>query len=232
MAQSRSRSRSSRPQSPPPPAVETGVSSEFTGKYLVLLRDNGVKEGLQAIKDASGLTHVCSAADYEGSAVEMDEANKAEVFFLDNLKVAVVDADPTQLSGLQTSAAEDGAILAVEPERIMYALTPPNDPLTAQFPFEYLRGYKDAVNHLYASLMSAPETSDRELAEMATFADNTRFTWGLQAARVSQSRFSGRSIRLAVLDTGFDLDHPDFVGRSVVSRSFISGQMDTRHYRG
>jgi subtilisin family serine protease len=57
-----------------------------------------------------------------------------------------------------------------------------------------------------------------------SFADTAQFTWGLQAARVSHSRLSGRGIRVAVLDTGFDLDHHDFVGRPVASRSFITGQ--------
>ena len=51
----------------------------------------------------------------------MADANKAEVLFLDKLKVAVVDADPSQLGGLRSAAAEDSAIVAVEPERMMYA---------------------------------------------------------------------------------------------------------------
>ena len=52
------RSRSRTPSSTPPPAADIAadVGGEFTGKYLVLLRDDGAKEGLQAIKDATGLT--------------------------------------------------------------------------------------------------------------------------------------------------------------------------------
>jgi subtilisin family serine protease len=105
----------------------------------------------------------------------------------------------------------------------MYALPLLGDPLTAQAPFEYLRGYKDAVDHLYAALVGAPADGEAEAAA-AGFTDNAQFTWGLQATRVSQSRQSGRRIRVAVLDTGFDLNHPDFVGRGVVSQSFIRGQ--------
>ena len=37
------------------------------------------------------------------------------------------------------------------------------------------------------------------------------------------SRFSGSGIKLAVLDTGLALAHPDFAGRPVVSKSFIAG---------
>ena len=49
-------------------------------------------------------------------------------------------------------------------------------------------------------------------------------TWGLQTTRVTQSRFSGHGVCLAVLDTGLDLTHPDFAGRSIVSQSFVAGE--------
>lgn len=54
--------------------------------------------------------------------------------------------------------------------------------------------------------------------------DNRRATWGVQATRAVISGFDGRGVRVAVLDTGFDLRHPDFVGRPINHRSFISGQ--------
>ena len=47
-------------------------------------------------------------------------------------------------------------------------------------------------------------------------------TWGLQTTGVTQSQFSGRGVRVAILDTGLDLEHPDFAGRSITSRSFVS----------
>ncbi len=51
-------------------------------------------------------------------------------------------------------------------------------------------------------------------------------TWGLQATRVTASRFSGRGIRVAILDTGLDRQHPDFAGRPIVSQSFVPGSAD------
>jgi subtilisin family serine protease len=48
-------------------------------------------------------------------------------------------------------------------------------------------------------------------------------TWGLQTTRVTASRFTGRGIRIAILDTGLDLKHPDFRARSIVSESFVAG---------
>jgi subtilisin family serine protease len=54
--------------------------------------------------------------------------------------------------------------------------------------------------------------------------DTDDFTWGLQATGVSTSSRTGRGVRVAVLDTGFDLNHQDFVGRTVTTQSFITGE--------
>ncbi|WP_254506726.1 S8 family serine peptidase [Anatilimnocola floriformis] len=234
MAKTRGRGRT-RPQGNPPPAapvlppegsdssmVGDATAGEYTGKYLVLLRaDVSEKKATEAIKSACGASDVCSASSFANSAVDMEQADQADILYLDEIKVAVVDVDPRQAGDLRAAADDEGNndILAVEPERIMYALNEP------AFPFEYLKGYRDAVNHLYDQLRSQqPTDAISELEASIQAADNAQFTWGLQATRVNTSRFAGRNIRVAVLDTGFDLDHPDFVGRSVTSRSFISGQ--------
>lgn len=54
--------------------------------------------------------------------------------------------------------------------------------------------------------------------------DTQLSTWGVQATRAFESRFTGKGIKLAVLDTGIDLGHPDFVGRTIVHESFVSGE--------
>ncbi len=57
----------------------------------------------------------------------------------------------------------------------------------------------------------------------APLADTTLATWGLQATRIVSSRYAGRGIRVAMLDTGLDLQHPDFAGRTIVSQAFVTG---------
>ena len=57
----------------------------------------------------------------------------------------------------------------------------------------------------------------------ARFADTAQAAWGLQATGVLSSPYSGRGIRVAILDTGLDLLHPDFASRNVVSQSFVTG---------
>ncbi|RKT88193.1 Subtilase family protein [Saccharopolyspora antimicrobica] len=55
-------------------------------------------------------------------------------------------------------------------------------------------------------------------------AEDGEFTWGLQETRSDRSKATGKDVRVAVLDTGLDLKHPDFAGRDIVTGSFVEGQ--------
>lgn len=54
--------------------------------------------------------------------------------------------------------------------------------------------------------------------------DEAAFTWGLQAIGALRSTATGDGVRVAVLDTGVDVEHPDLVGRNLVTSSFITGE--------
>jgi subtilisin family serine protease len=70
----------------------------------------------------------------------------------------------------------------------------------------------------------AIEPTDTVTEEAAAAVDETLFTWGLQAVGAPNSTATGKGVKLAVLDTGFDLTHPDFAGRTVVHESFVQGE--------
>lgn len=58
-------------------------------------------------------------------------------------------------------------------------------------------------------------------------------TWGIQASGVIDSRYTGSGIRVAVLDTGFDTGHPDFIGREISASSFVPNEpVQDRHGHG
>lgn len=54
-------------------------------------------------------------------------------------------------------------------------------------------------------------------------ADETVSTWGLQQTGAAASAYTGAGIRVAILDTGLDQQHPDFTDRAIVARSFVQG---------
>ncbi|GLZ37327.1 S8 family serine peptidase [Actinokineospora sp. NBRC 105648] len=169
--------------------------SATTGRYLVLLADDAVAAGTRALNRIAGIRATSTA-----EAASSDFAD-AGGLVLDRLGVAVVAADPDQVAALTAAAAESGPIASVEEERRVYAI--------------------DSGPSESAESAGSPESSADEAGPQV---DESRFTWGLQAVAAQLSAATGEGIRVAVLDTGFDLGHPEFAGREVTSSSFIAGQ--------
>ena len=211
-----------------------------TGRYLVLFAEDAREAGARALSDAAGVR--MAVAEDEAAAPEEGGA-----LLFPEIDVAVVDAPPDQADAAVAAAADTGAILAVEPERWVRALevvtpyapegapgtgngvhAPAAEPSPLAAPparsSDYLAGFRDAV--LYLTRPDGPLTADAGLAAAVTAAavDESQATWGIQGVKAVFSCRSGRGIKIAVLDTGMDLNHPDFAGRSITSQSFVAGQ--------
>ena len=195
------------------PIPETAPADRTTGRYIITFREDAVTEGLALLSDQAGITGLANAADFPESALDFSQLEAGGGAVFPTLGVAVVSLDEGAFSSITTSAREDSAILAIEPERTFYAIEEGLSP-------EYLRGYRDAVGNLYE------KATTEEVAGINThcFADDIQFTWGLKATKVKNSLLTGSGIKVAVLDTGMDLLHPDFAGSSIVSKSFVPGE--------
>jgi subtilisin len=187
--------------------------SELTGRYLVVLSDDVAGDAAasaEAIASLAGVSYVASTLDYEDGAIDLEQLRAADATLFARLGVAVVGADPSGSShALQADA--DPRILAVEPERIQYALE------EHAFSLDYVRGFRDGVSSLYDRLAADAA------APAATLTDTDEFTWGLIATRASETSATGAGVGVAILDSGLDLVHPDYAGRNVVSMSFVEG---------
>lgn len=225
-----------------------GTPSEFgaemTGRSIVTFLDDSpaaIKSALSTLKSRAGVSDVCRMADFNVESFAFDQAEQADAIVLDELGIAVVGGDTDRMSAMTSLAEAGDANVVVEPEYVNYTFNGagldddvleddgagepvPTGGLSVSA--DFLRGYQQAVNTLVRSLIGG-ETGGVVAAEveaLAAFQDTAAATWGLHATRVLQSRFSGRGIRVAILDTGMDLNHPDFAGRAISSQSFVSGQ--------
>ena len=202
-----------------PPAdniTETG-GVETTGRFIVIFKEGATDPKIikSTLSDIAGIKDITASSDYPTGAIDADDLAESDVVQFEKLGVAVCSAEQ-DIQALAAAAADaDSPILAIEPEYLAHP--------SAEVPLEYLRGYRDAVNQLYNELAKGGTTAAVEAELAAVLRDTSQFTWGLQATKVSTSPRSGQGIKVAVLDTGFDLQHPDFRGRAITSQSFVSG---------
>jgi subtilisin len=196
-------------------AATTG-SAMYTGRQIVTFKPGADSAGLRSLA-ADRSMRVASAADFTDHVVDFGALGDAATLVFPELNVALVSgpmvADPA-FARVTASAEPDNPILAVEPETFVF-------PCADEWQ-EYLRGFAAAADRIAQDLSGgAAARAPVSLVEEAAVA---AATWGLAATRATTSHLSGRGIKVAVLDTGFEFRHPDFQGRSFTSQSFITGQ--------
>ncbi|HYI01411.1 S8 family serine peptidase [Hyalangium sp.] len=88
----------------------------------------------------------------------------------------------------------------------------------------YLRGYRDSIVHLVDRLLGEGGGAEKaQLAPAVQSWSDGEATWGLHATGVTDSQYTGRGVKVAVLDTGFG-PHRDFSDRDMLTACFIQGQ--------
>ncbi|MET1071023.1 MAG: S8 family serine peptidase [Umezawaea sp.] len=93
------------------------TSTETTGRYLVLLETGSTAAGVRELDRVAGI-QVASTAD---TVAEQIAGSDGVIFH--ELGIALVDASPDQLPGLNRAVDEPGPVLAVEAERVVHAIT-------------------------------------------------------------------------------------------------------------
>src|SRR5262245_45032012 len=96
------------------PASQGGT----TGRFLVLFREDAADEGMRVLRERAKVK-VAGATTKEGMAAVAGEGGAPDAVFFENLNVASVRGDPSQIQSVAAAADEQGAIVAVEPERIV-----------------------------------------------------------------------------------------------------------------
>ncbi|MEM9274478.1 MAG: S8 family serine peptidase [Cyanobacteria bacterium P01_F01_bin.143] len=198
--------------------INPNFEDETTGRYIVVFRDDATTAGLDFLRSSCGVNNVASAADFANSAVDPNQVSDADGILLPTLGTMVVsNIDSNALNQINQNVASNNSILSVEPERLFYAIN-------AQASPDYFHGFADAAVYLRDKFGNPQEQVESLQSIASPFVDDASSTWGLKATDVISSGFTGRRIKVAVLDTGMDLAHPDFSGRAITSASFVPGE--------
>jgi subtilisin len=216
-------------------ALERGDDSFQTGRFLATFKEGATQSGAQAFAAAQGM-RVADARDFTNQAAVMENVADADAVVFPEIGVALIGGDAARERGMSAVAeiAVDSAIASIDPEYFVFA-----DGVADEFfrtldggvvnPGEYLRGFLRAAETIAKDLggtLPAPASESEEQA-LALGA-----TWGLIACRVPPGSRSGSGIKVAVLDTGLDIGHPDFAGRTIVSATFVGQPVQDLHSHG
>lgn len=224
-----------------PFTAEDFGTTPATGRYLVTLDADRAAEGydlVAAVLQGVGIRTygTLPAGNQQDFAGIEDDEN----IYFEQLGIIVAKPAPTEGNALLALAdAEGSPVRAVEKERFRFALAENSaSDSGAHEAFTvvdtaYLLGFRDGVNAaVQAALGQTAETKatpcpDSKKPVPANVSEAVAAT----AAHVSPS--TGAAIRVAVLDTGVDMLHPDLIHCIKLTRSFVPGHdVQDRHGHG
>ncbi len=194
---------------------------------VVRFTPQAIRSGIKQLE--GGGFRVASSKDFRSAASVPNDFDGADVQYFERFGIAIIRRDGERLRPMVEKAMQQKVISGVRPERTYHALrgigasraegAQPSFAGIAALDPDYLRGYRDGVNELVDRVLGS---NGADSLRVTARIDETSATWGLEAIRVPGSSLTGSGIKVAVLDTGFDHTHQDFVGRAVTKKLFAT----------
>jgi subtilisin len=187
-----------------------------TGRTLVVFKPGvDMRAAASDLHNTTGV-RALSSREVSGASLESVLSKGDSAVYFERFKVCVMAAGASErfsALGVLESVRE------TRPEYYMFAI----DDLQQRYN-EWVRSGLRLLADASPQALGAPAGRMAGDSALATgFTDTNELSWGLVAVGASRSTFTGRGVRVAVLDTGIDQDHPDFIGRPIQTRSFVGG---------
>ena len=196
-------------------SLDRGGDNLETGRYVVTFNEGQEAAGLKQLRSCG--VYGADSRDFANQDVEMETLADGGSLYFSEVNTALISGSAFReigMAGLLSAEADSGAIASIEPEYFVFASNA-----------DYLRGFARAAQVIAEDLADKKDDGGGGGGgggeEDGTGEKVLGATWGLVATRGNVSNFSGSGIKVAILDTGFDIGHPDFVGRPIVSATFV-----------
>ena len=194
-------------------------TTEETGRYVIFFHRNALSDLAKVARDVAGITMTSTAEEAE-AVIASGALHEQDTVVLPTLGVAISASPLEQIKRLDVG---DWSPVRRIRKEYVFRISPSSDSNLVNVSTEFLRGYRAGVNAVTSELMGVARDIETEILAETPFSNTENFTWGLQATLVDKTHLTGKGVRIAVLDTGFDEEHPDFATRGVVSKNFIAG---------
>ena len=205
-------------------ALEQGGDGSKTGRYLMTFKEGAMEAGIKHLESKRGL-RLAHARDFTDQNVSFAEAAGADAFVFPELHVALLSGPAAEEHSLNAATALDDSspVYSIDPEYFMFS--------SGINPSDYMKGVLHTAQ-MIARDLGVRDAGGGPASEEDFHAEVAGVTWGLLACKVPQSSRDGNGIKVAVLDTGFDIGHPDFTGRTFVTNTFVGQPVQDLHGHG
>lgn len=183
--------------------------------YVVLL-DKGTKAALRAVEKEFNV-RIATSDDLSSEVRSFHILSQKNSVFYKNIHVVVMqNVDPEHL--MHALHQEASPVCYFEKEKMFV-------PVNSENVFNALKTHAEALQssilELEELLLAKP--GHQPVAEME---------WGLKAIGLEKTQYTGSGIDICILDTGFDISHPDFANRDIEGKSFVQGEDWNRDVHG
>lgn len=223
-------------RSPPSPPTSTPASIPQAPRLGVVMRFSPTAAAAGIKQLESGGLRVASSRDFKKAAAIPSNFGGADVQYFERFGIAIVRQSSERLKPMLQKAIEQKVVHATRAERVYHALGMSgisragpgasaefSSAASSEWSRDYMRGYRDGIDQLVERMLS---NEDSQGVQVNKKFDESMSTWGLEVTKVTSSTLSGAGIKVAVLDTGFDDKHPDFMGRLVTKKLFASNSLE------
>ena len=174
-------------------------------RYIIVPKDESVQKGMSSLQKEFGIKMV-SSKELNSKVRSKTILDSDKGVFFKNLGLSVVDIEEEKLMDI---LSKDNNILYWEEEREFH-------PVSEKNYFNIIRNTLEELSQQINELEKSLEKKEDVLEE--------EYRYNLESISLKKSKYSGKGVNVAILDTGFYAKHPDFANRTIEGKSFIDGE--------